>query len=210
MRQLVIGTTNRGKVRQVSGALSSLPNLDCVAIDLVSQDLPVVVELGESAEQVAAVKAVAYSVAISEPVLSLDHWLRFPEASAEDQPLARVRRIPDHEDLGADDDQIIDYYSRLCERYGGHLTAEWQLGVAYADGQRVETMTAVVRRRLVPVPSPIRMPGLPLSALQIDLETGRYVSEHESEDEDALWQRVYGPGFVHFVERSIGDDLSRR
>ena len=83
MRQLVIGTTNRGKVRQVAGALSSLPDLECVPIDLVSQDLPVVVELGESAEQVAAVKAIAYSAAIGEPVLSLDHWLRFSEASTD-------------------------------------------------------------------------------------------------------------------------------
>lgn len=202
MGQLVIGTTNPGKVRQVAGALSSLQDLECLPIDLVSRDLPVVVEVGDSAEHVASVKALAYSARIGEPVLSLDHWLRFPEASAEDQPLAHVRRIPDHEGGGADDDQIIDYYSRLCERYGGQLTAEWQLGVAYADKQRVETMTAVVRRQLVPIPSPIRMPGLPLSALQIDLETGRYVSEHEAEDERALWQRVYGPEFVHFVSRA--------
>lgn len=107
MRQLVIGTTNRGKVRQVVGALSSLADLECVPIDLVRHDLPVVSEVGASAEDVAAVKAVVYSTAIDEPVLSLDHWLRFPEASVDDQPLARVRRIPGHDDSGAHDEQII-------------------------------------------------------------------------------------------------------
>lgn len=208
MKRLVIGTTNRGKVRQVVGALASVEGLVCVPIDLVCEDLPLVEEVGASAEDVAAVKAVAYSTAIGQPVLSLDHWLYFPEASVDDQPLARVRRIPGHDDSRADDEQVIAYYSRLCDRYGGRLTAQWHLGIAYAERAKVRTMTVITRRRLVPEPSPTRMPGLPLSALQVDLDTGRYISEHEAEDERSLWQRVYGPSFANFVTDCVGHGRS--
>jgi hypothetical protein len=38
-----------------------------------------------------------------------------------------------------------------------------------------------------------------LSALQIDPDTGRYISEHEADDEIALCQRVYGPELPRFV-----------
>lgn len=199
--ELIIGTTNAGKVRQMVGALASLP-ITCVPIQSVATSLPDVEELGDTAAEVAATKARIYSQAIGRPVLALDHWLRFPEASAEHQPLARVRRIPGRPE-GASDEELLDYYRRLCHQCGGALTAQWELGVAYADGPTAEMLTVTVERQLVPEPSPVRMPGLPLSALQIDVETGRYVSEHEAEDEIALWQRVYGPKLPLFVSRCM-------
>lgn len=196
-RELIIGTTNAGKVRQMAGALASLA-IRCVAIDDVADGLPAVEEIGDSPAEVAATKARAYTALVALPVLALDHWLRFPELSSELQPLARVRRIPGH-DEGATDDELIAYYRQLCLDHGGAVTAEWELGVAYASALNVDTFAVTVQRQLVSAPSPVRMRGLPLSALQIDLETGKYVSEHEAEDEVALWQRVYGPGLPRFV-----------
>jgi hypothetical protein len=199
--ELIIGTTNAGKVRQMAGALSSLP-VRCTRIDEVAQGLPVVDEVGDSAADVAATKALAYSVFIERPVLALDHWLRIPELPSELQPRAHVRRIPGHPD-GASDDELIAHYRGLCLGHGGALTAEWELGIAYADGSRLDTFTTLVRRQLVPDPSPVRLPGLPLSALQIDPTTGRYISEHEADDEVALWQRVYGPELPRFVTAAM-------
>lgn len=183
------------------GALYSLP-VRCIRIDEVADGLPVVAEVGDSAAEVAATKAVAYSALIKRPVLALDHWLRIPELPAEHQPLAHVRRIPGYPD-GASDDELVAYYRWLCLDHGGALTAQWELGVAYADGSRLDTFTAFVRRQLVPDPSVVRVPGLPLSALQIDPATGRYISEHEADDEVALWQRVYGPALPDFVSAAM-------
>jgi len=199
--RLVIGTTNPGKVAQMMGALAGSP-FECVAISEVIDEVPNVEEVGESATEIAERKAVAYCNAVKGPVLSLDQWLYFDEVQPHDQPRAHVRRIAGRPD-GATDDELVDYYVALCSRYGGRLTARWQLGVAVAAEGSVNSICIEAVRSLVATPSPVRRPGLPLSCLQIDNATGKYVSEHTDAEETALWQRVYGFELVEFVSRSL-------
>lgn len=199
--RLVIGTTNEGKVRQMRGALQSL-DLDLVPIAAVTTGLPVVEEIGGSAEAIAAKKAVEYAEFVEEAVLALDHWLFLDGLPDSAQPRDRVRRLPGRTD-NSSDEEMIEYYSGLARTHGGALGATWHLGVAIARDGAVSSTTITARRTFVGSPSKTRMRGMPLSSLQIDLETGRYVSEHEAEDEIALWQRVYGPTLVQFVSRSL-------
>lgn len=199
--RLVIGTTNPGKVAQMMGALAGSA-FQCVAIAELVAELPHVEEVGDSPNAVAELKANAYRDLIGEPVLSLDQWLYFDEVPPHDQPAAHVRRIPGRPG-GGTDDELIDYYVGLCRRYGGQLTARWKLGVAIASEVGVASTCIEAVRSLVTTPSPVRRPGLPLSCLQIDHDTGKYVSEHTDAEETALWQRVYGAALVDFVTRSL-------
>ncbi|MGI8794283.1 MAG: non-canonical purine NTP pyrophosphatase [Acidimicrobiales bacterium] len=201
--RLVIGTTNPGKVAQMAGALSGSP-FECVAISEIVDAVPRVDEVGESPTAIAERKALAYRDAVKGPVLSLDQWLYFDEAQPHDQPRAHVRRIPGRPD-GATDDQLVDYYVALCRWYGGRLTARWHLGVAVATEGGVNSICIEAVRSLVTTPSPVRRPGLPLSCLQIDRATGKYVSEHTDAEETELWQRAYGTELVEFVSRSLAD-----
>jgi inosine/xanthosine triphosphate pyrophosphatase family protein len=202
--RLVVGTTNQGKVAQMEGAFAGTP-FECIPITALVSQLPPVEEVGDSPECIAEKKAVAYQALVGEPVLSLDQWLYLDEVPPQDQPRAHVRRIPGHPD-GASDDQLIDYYAELCRRHGGRLTARWELGVAVArEGSAISTCIETVRT-LVPTPSAVRRPGLPLASLQIDHHTQKYVSEHTDDEETALWQRVYGAGLVDFVSRAFPVD----
>lgn len=203
MTTLIIGTTNLGKVRQMSGALADT-GLRCVPISDLLADLPDVAEVGNHAAAIAERKAVAYSAAVGDPVLSLDHWLTFDEVSGERQPRGHVRRIPGRPD-GANDDELVDYYVGLCREHGGRLTARWELGVAVAGRAGVRSATAETVRTLVDKPCATRVPGLPLSCLQIDAVTGKYVSEHTDLEEQRLWQRVYGKAIASFVIAALSE-----
>ena len=205
--RLVIGTTNPGKVAQMAGALAG-SGFECVAIGELVTHLPHVEEVGDSPSSIAEVKAAAYRRLVDGPVLAIDQWLFFDEVPAEDQPGPHVRRIRGHPG-GASDDDLIDHYIALAHRHGGSLTARWRLGVALADGEDVTSTCIEATRTLITEPSPVRRPGLPLSCLQIDHETGKYVSEHTDEEEIALWQRVYGAELVDFVHGRLPSSARR-
>jgi len=156
-------------------------------------------EVGDSAAAIAELKAVAYAAHLGEPVLSLDHWLTFDGVPDGDQPRGHVRRVAPP---GATDDELLVHYVALVERNGGELVGRWDLGVAVAhpDGT-VASTTVQTRRRFVATPCATRVPGLPLSRLQIDDVTNEYIAERSHDDD--LWTRVYGPTLGPFVTGAL-------
>ncbi len=207
LARLVIGTTNRAKVVQMRAALASL-ELQVVGVSDLDVSIPVVDEDAVSAEATAATKALAYTAATGEVVLSLDHWLHLDGVDVELQPRGHVRRIPGWPS-GAPDDVLIDYYSALAASHGGSVGVRWDLGVALARASFVTSTTIHARRTLVATASPLRQPGMPISSLQIDPTTGRYVSEEAADDEIALWQRVYGQHLHEFVAAGLDSHRDR-
>lgn len=172
--ELVIGTTNRGKFEQIASSLADA-GLHLTSLGEFGVDLPAIAEVGDSAATVAEHKAIAYSAALDATVLSMDYWLHFEGVSDMEQPGATVRRIPGHPD-GADDGTLLEHYRSLIRRHGGEISGRWTLGVAVAGSRGVRSTTRVGRRRLfVDQPSTTRLPGFPLSSLQIDPETGRRI-----------------------------------
>jgi hypothetical protein len=209
VRTLVIGTTNVGKVRQMVTALAGM-ELVCVPVTDLVAELPPVAEHGTCASEVAASKARRYHELVDRPVLANDFWLTFDEVGDDEQPRGNVRRIPDHPE-GGTDDELLEHYRSLAARHGGRLTARWSLGLAVVGGRGVRSTTVETTRTLLDVASPIRLPGLPLAALQVDPSTGRFVSEHSGDEEDRLWQRAYGHLIASFVPdalRAVADDAS--
>lgn len=201
-KRLIIGTSNMAKFDQVRAALSPT-GLRCVGVADVLGQMPPVPEEGATAAEVAENKALAYSAATGECVLAMDYWLQFEGVEHEEQPGAYVRRIPGHPD-GADDATMLDYYSTLSMRHGGALMGRWTLGVAVAGPSGVRSTTRTGRDRLfVDVPSTTWQPGLPLTALQVDPATGRYMSEHSQEEEERMWQEVYGVALAPFVSDAM-------
>lgn len=134
------------------------------------------VESGETAEENARIKALAYCAASGIPTFSLDAALRIEGLPFERQPGVHVRRIGGAE--SATDDVMVDHYRALLEKLGGHAAGEWTLGIALAlDRHHLYSERLTNRTTFVSTPSPVRATGNPLRSLQIDPVTGGYFAE---------------------------------
>ena len=198
MNKLIIGTTNEAKVKQIRGALAPL-NIEIVGVES-KELLPHVVEDGKTALENARKKATAYAKALGEVVFSMDNGLYINGLKSEDQPGLNVRRLPGRSDRLSDAD-LLSYYSGVIGRLGGKVNGHWEFGICVAspEGKTWET-TIISPRVFVAAPSPKSVPGYPLESIQIDPETGKYISEMSQEEQDLFWQKAIGGKLCEFVK----------
>lgn len=180
-KRLLFGTQNKAKSDHMRAVLSPLPIQIITPHDLkIDLDVP---ETGNTPTENAELKAQAYFQASNVPTFSIDVGLHIDKFPPNKQPGVYVRRVQGKE---KDDEEMIAYYTEELQKVGGTSTATWHMGIALAtksgvastDYQRPTTLTAKV--------SHARIPGAPLSALQIDPKTGKYLSELTWEERTAL------------------------
>jgi XTP/dITP diphosphohydrolase len=199
MKEIVFGTRNEAKVKQLQGALAPIGVKVRGMKDEAS--LPYVEENGKTGRENARKKAVAYAKAIGQTVLSMDNSLYFDRLSAEEQPGLNVRRI--NEGMGrATDEEVLDHYSRFIRRFGERTIGRWEFAICVAtpDG-RFEETNIISPRIFTSTPSPKTVPGYPLESIQLDPETGKYISEMTQAEQDLFWQRAIGKPLQEFVEK---------
>ena len=133
-------------------------------------------ETGETPEENARIKAIAYFEASGIPAFSLDAGLRIEGLPDDRQPGVHVRRIGGGDALA--DSEMVSHYSALLRGLGGDATGVWTFGVALACGrEHVRTQRLTCHTTLRATPSPVLDPGAPLNSLQFDAERGAYFSE---------------------------------
>lgn len=202
MQTLIFGTTNEAKVLQIQGALKP--------IGVVVSSLPEsaraikVVEDGETAQENARKKAMAYSRALDEPVLSMDNALFLDGLNPEEQPGIHVRRIGNPNERPSDG-ELLTHYSKLIARLGGKVSGRWEFALCYArpDGN-YEEKTIISPRIFISEPSVRVISGYPLESIQIEPASGKYISEMSQDEQDAFWQRAIGSELAEFIQ-SIRD-----
>ncbi|MFA5047824.1 MAG: non-canonical purine NTP pyrophosphatase [Patescibacteria group bacterium] len=200
---LIIGTKNKAKIEQIRGALASLKiNIS----GLPEGDLPNVVENGTTALDNAKLKALAYAQAINKSVLSMDNALYLDGLSDEAQPGINVRRIDGRTDRPTDD-ELLDYYSKMVSTLGDRVKGHWEYGIclAYPDGKIKET-TIISPRVFVSQPSKTKVEGYPLESIQIDPESGKYISEMSMAEQEEFWQKTIGRELCGFIISNFLDD----
>lgn len=198
MKEILFGTTNEAKIKQVSGALAP-SHIEVVGV-ANKEMLPEVKEDGETAVANARKKALAYAKALGKPVFSMDNALYLEGLPAEKQPGLNVRRISGHTERPTDE-QMIAYYSQLIASLGNRINGYWEYGVCIAtpDGKYQET-SIKAPRIYVGEPSPVIQPGYPLESLQIEPESGKYMSELTQVEQDTFWQKAIGKPLLEFVQ----------
>lgn len=198
MKEILFGTTNEAKIKQVRGALA-LINIGVRGV-ADKEMLPKVNEDGKTAVENARKKALAYAQALREPVFSMDNALYLEGLVDEEQPGLNVRRMNGYPERPSDE-QMLEYYSRLISRLGGKINGYWEFGVCLATLEG-KTWEAIIKspRIFVEKPSKIIVAGYPLESIQIEPESGRYISEMSQEDQDAFWQKAIGQPLVKFVQ----------
>lgn len=202
MKELVIGTTNSAKVDQIRGALATL-NLKVLGIkDLGDVTLPQIKEDGQTAVENAHKKAAAYAKVLKRLVFSMDNALYFDDLPADEQPGLHVRRIGKGND-SHDDDAMIDYYSKLINRLSkdtGETKGYWEFGICIASPSGSHRETAIVSPRLFrSIVSRVRVPGYPLESMQVDPDSGKYISEMSEKEQALFWQKAIGAKLMKFV-----------
>jgi 8-oxo-dGTP diphosphatase len=200
MKKLVMGTTNPAKIAQVRDALVSAG----IQVEGVADKklLPEVVEDGTTVQENARKKAVAYARALGQTILSMDNALFLDGLAPEDQPGIHVRRIGGS--LAATDTELLDHGAALVASLGGNVTGYWEYGICVADPSgKISETTLRTPRVFTSKRSDKSVPGYPLESIQIDPETGKYISEMTTEEMTAFWQRTLGAPLCAFVSKAL-------
>ena len=201
MKEIIFGTTNEAKIKQVRGALS--PAGIGVMNILNKEILPEVSEDGKTAVENARKKALAYAKTLGKVVFSMDNALYLEGLSDDKQPGLNVRR-PNGITTRITDEEMIAHYSKLIGSIGERVNGYWEYGfcIATPTGEYQETIIKAPRI-YVSKPSPIIQSGYPLESLQIEPESEKYMSELTQEEQDTFWQKVIGKPLLEFVQSVV-------
>ena len=199
MNEIIYGTTNPAKVAQVRDVLEPLGFTVKSLADFATQIT--VEEDGQTAEENARKKALAYAKELNRLVLSMDVALYIQGLPDDQQPGLHVRRIKDNE--RATDQELIDYYSGLVGRLGGRVDAYWRYAFALArPNGKCTSFTHDSPRIFVSRPSGKVVEGFPTESLLLDPESGKYISELSPSEVADFWRKTVGNPLVQFVKEN--------
>jgi inosine/xanthosine triphosphate pyrophosphatase family protein len=199
MHELVIGTSNPAKKQMIRSALLPL-GLAVRGVDDYGIALDIE-EDGCSAQANARKKSLAYADALGRPVLSMDNALYLRGLADAEQPGIHTGRIGGRP-RRATDQELLAHYAALIGRLGNRIDGHWEFAACFAteDG-RIFEKTIISPRTFVSAPSQVMIPGYPLESLQIDHESGKYISEMTPAEQEEFWQRIVGKELCAFVQR---------
>lgn len=173
--KILYGTTNKGKLQAMKGAVKSL-DIQLIGLNDLDSELPCINENGNTPLENAEIKAKAYYEVFHMPVFSCDSGLYFDELEEEEQPGIHVRRINGKE---LSDDEMIQYYASLARQYGGKITGRYRNAIYFIldEAHHYSSMDMSIATEpflLVTEPHLKRVEGFPLDSLSIDMASGKY------------------------------------
>ena len=198
--KLLYGTANPAKLASMCRRLSSL-DLEIIGLNDIKQELPEIIEDGNTPLENASKKALAYYKALHIPVFSCDTGLYIDELPDELQPGVHVRTINGNY---LTDEEMIHYYSGLALKYG-NLKAKYRNAICLvldenhiykAMEQDMESEPFIITSK----PHQIIKKGFPLDSLSIDIKTGRYFYDLEENKTDEL---AVEDGFFKFFKNIL-------
>lgn len=181
--KILYGTTNKGKLQAMKKAVGLL-GIELVGLSDTDSKLPNIDENGKTPLENAEIKARAYYEAFHMPVFSCDSGLYFDEIREQEQPGIHVRRV---NGKVLSDDEMIQYYASLAEKYGGKITGRYRNAIYFIMDENhhyscMDMSIATEPFVLVAEPHSKRVKGFPLDALSIDIESGKYYYDLEVKD----------------------------
>jgi len=196
MKKLIIGTQNQAKIKQIRGALSSLN----ICVEGLGCKIDDVKESGSSPQENAKLKAIAYSKHLKDIVFSMDNALYFDGLPDDEQPGMNVRRISGNT-TRLSDDEALRHYIFVIKKLGGEVNGRWEFAICVADkGNVIGEVSIISPRKFISESSSNIVEGYPLESIQIDPESGKYISDMTQEEQDKFWQKAIGKQLCKFVE----------
>ena len=197
--KVLFATTNQAKVGKYKESLKE-KGIELITIN----DLDFKIEVnenGKNAIENAYIKAKTYYNATKIPTIGMDNCLFIEELPEEKQPGTHVRRIKGKE---LNDEEMIEYYTKLAKKYGGKLTAKWVYGMVICNQQeRKEYSWSKSNFYLIDRPCEKRNPGYPLDSISVIPETNQYWLELTEEDKKKNKEKDNTNDVVAFIVNSI-------
>ena len=184
--KVLFATSNPAKVRNYKEKLlkSGIELLTLKDIDIHIH----VEENGKNAIENAYIKAKAYYDELEIPTIGMDNNLFIEGIPDELQPGVFVRRINGRE---LNDDEMIEYYTKLVKEYGGKLKARWVYGmVLISENGTYEYSWSYDDFYLVDKVNAKRNPGYPLDSISIDEKLNKYFVDMTEEDRIKIKSKI--------------------
>ena len=209
--KILIGTTNPSKIKRFMEFLNDFDIEFYTLNDLNITDEPI--ERGLSPEENAVIKAKFYGQ-FFDVVICNDSGLYFEELPLNDtrQPALNIR-TPNNSDR-LNDDEMIEYYSKLVKSLGGKVSAFYLDGIAvYNKGNIysfIEDIEAAKANSfyMINTPSDKRHAGWPLDSLSLNKNTLTYFVEKGNNMLDKTTEQImigdYRLKIVNFFKQALG------
>lgn len=183
--KVLFATSNPAKVRNYKEELSK-NGINLLTLKDISISFSVK-ESGKNAIENAYLKAKAYYDALGIPTIGMDNNLFIEGIPDELQPGVFVRRINGKE---LNDDEMIEYYTKLVKEYGGKLKARWVYGmVLMTNNGTSEFNWSYNDFYLVSNANKKRNLGYPLDSISIDEKTNKYFVDMTEEDRKKMLKK---------------------
>ena len=199
MKEILFATGNASKVARFYEKLLEkgilLKSLKDIDISLEIE------ENGKTAIENAKIKAKAYYEATKMITMAMDDTMYIDDIPEDKQPGVFVRRINGKE---LNDEEMIEYYSKLVNEYGGKLTAKWVYGMVIYDGKETnEYSWSKGHFYFIDKPCEKRNPGYPLDSISIMPECNKYFVDLTEEDKNKNQKDYNEDEVIEFIVRSV-------
>ena len=199
MKKVLFATTNPAKVKKYKEALKEK------GIELITiKDLDIKLDIeenGKDAIENAYIKAKAYYDLTKMPTIGMDNNLFIEELPEDKQPGTHVRRINGKE---LNDEEMIEYYTKMVKNYGGKLTVKWVYGMVICNNDNVNSYSwSKDNFYFVDKPCEKRNPGYPLDSISIIPEFNKYLAELNDEEKLNYKSKDNIDAVVNFIVNNV-------
>ena len=197
--KVLFATSNPAKVRNYKEELAKR-GIEILTLKDIDIHIPVE-ETGKNAIENAYIKAKAYYDEIGIPTIGMDNNLFIEGIPDKLQPGVFVRRINGKE---LNDDEMIEYYTKIVKEYGGKLKARWIYGmVLINDDSTYEYSWSYDDFYLVDKVNAKRNPGYPLDSISIDEKLNKYFVDMTEEDRIKNKKQDKDDEVINFIINSL-------
>ena len=176
--EVLFATTNPAKIDRYKEKLKK----NGIKV-LTLKDLNINIEVeetGKTAIENACIKAKAYGDISKKITIGLDTNLFFENVKEEEQPGTHVRRV---NGKNLTDEEMIEYYKKLANKYGGKITAKWVNGIAIYNGKETKTYSYNKNKfYLTNKETKNRIPGYPLDSIGVAPEFNKFIADLNKEE----------------------------
>ena len=197
--KVLFATANPAKVRNYKEELLKY-GIELLTLKDIDIHIPVE-ENGKNAIENAYIKAKAYYDELGIPTIGMDNNLFIEGIPDELQPGVFVRRINGKE---LNDDEMIEYYTKLVKEFGGKLKARWVYGMVLINDTGIHKYSWSYNDfYLVSNVNKKRNPGYPLDSISIDEKTNKYFVDMTEEDRQENAKDSSDQEVIKFILNSL-------
>ncbi|MGB6127201.1 MAG: non-canonical purine NTP pyrophosphatase [Psychrilyobacter sp.] len=201
MKQILYGTRNDAKVKQIKEALNGM-DIEIIGLNDINKKIPKVIEDGKTPLENAKKKAESYFQEFKIPIFSCDSGLYFEGVKDVDQPGVYIRRV---KGIELSDDEMIEYYSNIAKKNGGEIISRYENAIYLKidentsfkyQGPEISFDKFIISEK----PYDLKIKGFPLDSLSKNIITNKYYLEEKKTDEQE--NRMY-KGIRKFFKESF-------